>query len=332
MLMVMTDAYFKGISGLDAKTIFPFVKKEALIQMRETYDKIGFIPERPDQTGEYSWDNWCVAQIAKEIDNKPEYDYFMKRANYWRNTWDPSIKFFRARAADGSWLDFPEDPTVNREKYTYEGTKWQWRWNVLHDMPGLIEAFGGKENFVKELTYFFDHDLYTAGNQIDLQAPFLFNYAGASWLTQKWTHKILTEPMVQLYGTHNKFEKPINDRIYKATPDGYLEEMDGDYGCMAAWYAMSAMGLYQVCPGDPVYQLSSPIFEKVTLKLDNQIYPGKEFTIEAKNLSKENYYIQLATLNGKTLNRSWITHDEIVKGGKLVFVMGDKPNKDWGKN
>jgi predicted alpha-1,2-mannosidase len=330
MLMVVADAYQKGLCGIDAKTILPYLKREALIQIPEKYDKVGYIPKRPDQTGEFSWDSWCVAQIAKAAGSQSDYDYFMMRADYWRNTWDPSIKFFRAKAADGTWLDFPEDPTMNREKYTYEGTKWQWRWNVLHNVPALIGEFGGKEKFVNELEYFFDHDLYTAGNQIDLQAPFLFNYAGASWLTQKWTHKILTEPMVQLYGTHDKFKVPVNERIYKATPDGYLEEMDDDYGCMSAWYAMSAMGLYQVCPGDPVYQISSPIFEEVKIKLDEKFYKGKEFAIIASKLSKENYYIQSAMLNGKPLNRSWISHDEITKGGKLVFVMGREPNKEWG--
>lgn len=330
MLMVMTDAYFKGLFDIDVKSVYPYLKRETLLQMGEKYDNIGYIPERPDQTGEYCWDNWCVAQIAKAIGNEREYEYFMKRSNYWRNTWDPSIKYFRARAEDGTWLDFPDDPAENREKYTYEGSKWHWRWNVIHDVPSLIEVFGGKEKFLKELTYFFDNDLYTAGNQIDLQAPFLFNYAGASWLTQKWTHKILTEPIVQKYKTHGFFDKPIFDRIYKATPDGFLEEMDDDYGCMSAWYAMSAMGLYQVCPGDPVYQLSSPIFKNVTINLNQKIYSGKEFTITAKNLSKENYYIQSATLNGKPHDRSWITHEEIIKGGKLVLVMGKEPNKEWG--
>jgi predicted alpha-1,2-mannosidase len=330
MLMVMTDAYFKGLYDIDVKSVYPYLKLEALVQMGEKYDKIGYIPARPDQTGEYCWDNWCVAQIAKAIGNEKDYEYFMKRSNSWKNTWDPSIKYFRARAEDGTWLDFPDDPAENREKYTYEGSKWHWRWNIVHDMPGLIEFFGGKESFLKELTYFFDNDLYTAGNQIDLHAPFLFNYADAAWLTQKWTRKILTEPIVQKYKTHGFFEKPIFGRIYKNTPDGFLEEMDDDYGCMSAWYAMSAMGLYQVCPGDPIYQISAPIFDKVTIKLDETIYQGKEFVIKTKNLNKENYYIQSATLNGKPLNRSWISHDEIIKGGELIFVMGREPNKEWG--
>lgn len=330
MIMVMADAYFKGLFDVDVQEVYPYLKQEVLLQMPEKYDKIGFIPKRPDQTGEYCWDNWCLAQVAKDIGKQEDYQYFMKRADYWKNTWDSSIKYFRARAADGSWLDFPEDPAMNREKYTYEGSKWHWRWNVLHDMPALISAFGGEEAFVKELSYFFDNDLYTAGNQIDLQAPFLFNYSGAPWLTQKWVRKILTEPIVQKYGTHDFFPEPIFDRVYKATPDGYLEEMDDDYGCMSGWFAMSAMGLFQVCPGDPVYQITAPIFKSVKIELDDSVYPGKEFTIKAAKLSKTNMYIQSARLNGKPLNRSWISHEELVNGGELIFEMGPEPNKVWG--
>lgn len=332
MLMVVADAYFKGLIMQDIRELYPYMLNEVMLQMPHKYDSIGFIPARPDQTGEYSWDNWVLAQIALALDNDQDYNYLMKRSKYWQNTWDTSLAFFRARSANGSWLDFPEDPAVNREKYTYEGSKWHWRWNVLHDVPSLIKAFGGEDKFVRELEYFFENDLYTAGNQIDLQAPFLFNVAGAPWLTQKWVRKILTEPIVQKYGTHGFFSEPVFDKVYKPTSDGYLEEMDDDYGCMAAWYNMSAMGLYQICPGDPVYQLTAPIFSKITITLDRSTYPGKKFVIKTKNLNNKNIFIQSATLNGTPYNRSSITHDEIVKGGKLVFIMGDKPNKNRGIN
>jgi putative alpha-1,2-mannosidase len=219
---------------------------------------------------------------------------------------------------------------MNREKYTYEGSKWQWRWNVIHDVPSLIQEFGGSDEFVGQLEYFFDHDLYTAGNQIDLQAPFLFNMAGSPWLTQRWVRKLLTQPVTQKYGTHNLFTTPVYDRIYKATPDGYLDEMDDDYGCMAAWYDMSAMGLYQMCPGNMYYQLTAPIFDKVTIRLDKSYYSGKKFVIRAKNLSAGNIYIQSATFNGKPWNKSEIRHDEITGGGELVYEMGPEPNKNWG--
>ena len=328
MLMVVVDAYFKGLVKTDIRKLYIYMLREVMLQMPEKYDSIGFIPARPDQTGEYCWDNWALSQVAKAIGNETDYSYLMQRSGYWLNTWDPEIKYFRARSADGTWLDFPEDPSINREKYTYEGSKWHWRWNVLHDVPALINAFGGKEYFIKELEYFFDNDLYTAGNQIDLQAPYLFNMAGAPWLTQKWVRRILTEPVVQKYGTHGFFPEPIFDRVYKTTPDGYLEEMDDDYGCMAAWYNMSAMGLYQVCPGNPVYQITAPIFNKVTLNLDKKFYRGRKFVIKATNLSNNNIYIQSVALNSKPYNLSSITHDKIAEGGRLVFRMGDKPNRD----
>ncbi len=331
MLMVVADAWFKGLMKTDINEVYPFMMREVMLQMPEKYDSIGYIPARPDQTGEYSWDNWVLAQVARVTGREEDYGYLMKRSEYWRNTWDPEIRYFRARAADGTWLDFPEDPAINREKYTYEGSKWHWRWNVVHDIPSLTELFGGKEEFLKELEYFFDNDLYTAGNQIDLHAPFLFNMAGAPWLTQKWSRKILTEPIVQKYGTHGFFKEPIYDRVYKSTPDGYLREMDCDYGCMAAWYAMSAMGLYQVCPGDPVYQLSSPVFNKVIINPGKDLSNGGKFVIKAMNQGRKNCYIQSATLNGRPLNRSWITHDEIAAGGRLVFELGDKPNMEWGR-
>ncbi len=330
MLMVMADAYYKGIFDISLDSVYPYMRHEAMIQMPERYDAIGYIPARPDQTGEYSWDSWCMANMAKDLGKQDDYELFSKRADYWENTWDPSIKFFRARAADGTWLDFPEDPTVNREKYTYEGSKWHWRWNALHNVPAMIEKFGGKDEFIDKLTYFFDNDLYTAGNQIDLHVPFLFNEGGAPWLTQKWVRKILTEPILQKYGTHNFFPEPIFDRVYKTTPDGYLEEMDCDYGCMAAWYNMAAMGIYQVCPGNPVYQITAPIFDEVKIKLDDKIYKGGEFIVKANNLSNENIYVQSATFNGKPLDRSWLKHDEITAGGELVFEMGSTPNKSWG--
>ena len=330
MLMVMADAWFKGIFEIPLASVYDHMRHETMIQMPERYDSIGFIPARPDQTGEYSWDSWCMAQLARELGREDDFRYFMRRAEYWRNTWDPSIRFFRARAADGSWLDFPENPEVNREKYTYEGSKWHLRWNVIHDVPGLIDIFGGRENFLRDLEYFFDHDLYTAGNQIDLHVPFLFNMAGAPWLTQKWVRKILTEPIVQKYGTHDFFPEPIYDRVYKSTPDGYLLEMDCDYGCMAAWYAMSAMGLYQVCPGNPVYQLSTPIFDKITIRPQGKTGKGKSFIIKAEQQGAEHDYIRSATLNGKPFSRSWLTHDELAAGGELVLVLGNEPNKAWG--
>ena len=329
MLSVVADAVTKKIGDLDAGKYYNGMRREVLAQLPETYESIGYIPKRPDQTAEYSYDNYCLAQMARILGKEQDYERFINRAAFYRNTWDEKIKFFRARNKDGTWLDFPSDPRENREKYTYEGSKWHWRWFVLHDVPGLIDLFGGKEAFVKELDYFFSENLYHAGNQPDIHVPFLFNYADAPWLTQKWVRKLLTEPVTQLYGTHDFFPRPIHDRVFKNTPDGYLLEMDDDYGCMAAWYVLSSMGLYQVCPGQPVYQLTAPIFESVILRLDPNYYTATEFVIETKNLSEENIYIQSAFLNGEPYKKTWISHDCIVSGGRLVYEMGPEPNKNW---
>ena len=191
----------------------------------------------------------------------------------------------------------------------------------MHDIPGLIALFGGKDIFLKELNYFFDHWLYTQGNQIDLHVPFLFNIAGQPWKTQEWVHRICCDTIVSRYGTHHFFPKPIVDRVYKATPDGYLLEMDDDYGCMSSWYALSAMGLYQICPGQMDYQLFSPVFNKVILRLHN----GKTFKIEARNYADDCFYIQSVLLNGKTYNKTSITYQDIIKGGTLIYVMGKHP-------
>jgi predicted alpha-1,2-mannosidase len=329
MLMVMADGYFKGLTSFGIMDVYPFMKKELLLQMPVEYDTIGFIPARPDQTGEYSWDNYIMLKIAEKNGVNGDTDWLRKRSEYWRNTWDSSIKYFRARAADGTWLDFPDDPAINREKYTYEGSKWHWRWNVVHDIPSLINEFGGKEEFVGQLNYFFENDLYTAGNQIDLHAPFLFNMAGEPWLTQKWVRSLLTKPVVQKYGTHGFFAEPVFDRIYKTTPDGYLREMDDDYGCMAAWYAMSAMGLYQVCPGVPDYQITTPLFDEVIIKLDKRKYSGKSFIIRTEGLSDTSFYIRSATLRGEALKELQISHEDIARGGELVLKTGGTPFSGW---
>ena len=353
MLTAVVDGYVKGILDFDLEKAYQGIRDEVVTcrtirreqkkKLARKMGELGYIPTRPDLTMECSYDYWCVAQMAQALGHDDDYRGFIKRARNYQNVWDSTATFwrgeaeniygfFRARAEDGQWLEFPHDPRVIDEKYVYEGSMWQWRWFVPHDVSGLINLIGGREKFVHDLDYFFSHDLYNQGNQPDLHAPFLFNYAGAPWLTQKYVRHILTEPMTQYFGTHEFFDKPIHDRIFKSTPDGYLREMDDDYGCMAAWYVLSAMGLYQVCPGQPIYQLTAPIFKKVTLNLDTKYYPGEQFIIIAKDLSSKNIYIQSALLNKKPYNKPWITHQDIVKGGELLFEMGPKPNENWGSS
>ncbi|MCK5776526.1 MAG: glycoside hydrolase family 92 protein, partial [Bacteroidales bacterium] len=202
-----------------------------------------------------------------------------------------------------------------------ESNAWQFSWFAPHDLKGLINLIG-KEEFNSRLEEgfknsrpYFTSDYVNIGNQPNMEAPWLFNYSGKPWLTQYWVREVLDN----YFGTD-----PI---------DGY--HGDEDQGQMGSWFVMSAMGLFQMDGGastEPVYELSGPIFEKITIQLDPKYYSGKEFVIEAKNSSSENRYIQSATLNGVVLDKFWFKHSDLVKGGKLVLEMGSKPNKQWAKN
>ncbi len=354
MLCVPVDAWQKGLYKGDLSELYRGIRDEIteyrfvlhnpvrLERYRKTAE-LGYVQLRPDYTMERSYDSWCVAQIAKQTGNETDYQEFMRRAGFYRNVWDSKAVywraegddiygFFRARSENGEWLEFPHDPRVIDEKHIYEGSMWMWRWWVPHDVQGLIELIGGRKKFVHDLDYFFKYSLYNMGNQPDLHAPFLFNYAGAPWLTQKYVRALLTQPIRHYYGTHEFYEEPYYGRIFKATPDGFLEEMDDDYGCMASWYVMSAMGLFQVCPGEPHYQLTAPIFSRVVLNLDKTAYGGRTFTISAEGVSEKNIYIQSALLNGKEYNKAWIRHQDIINGGSLVFNMGPDPNPAWASD
>jgi predicted alpha-1,2-mannosidase len=350
---VITDAYFKGLRSFDLEKAYQGMRRDAfefraeysnaaagvktkmddsaLRQIYEQYDRLGYLPSRPDRTQENSYDSWCVAQMAKALGKEEDYRLFSRRANFYRNVWDPDIRFFRARDSKGCWLPFP-DPRVIDETYVYEATMWQWRWFVLQDIPGLIELCGGKEKFLDDLNYFFDNDLYNHNNEQDLHVAFLFNQAGAPWLSQKWVHRILAQPMKQIYGSHGFYKVPYQGRIYRADPESYIPEMDDDCGTMSSWYVLASMGLYQVCIGDPTFQLTSPLFHRIEIFTDPTKRSKKSFIIEAKNLSEQNFYIQSAELNGRVYNKSRLHYEDLVAGGSLIYQMGSTPNKDWGRD
>jgi predicted alpha-1,2-mannosidase len=205
-----------------------------------------------------------------------------------------------------------------------EGTAWQYSFWVPHDMKGLVGLMG-KDEFVRRLNKGFEDSRpsfasvenrvdvgVNVGNQPNYQAPWLFNYAGAPWLTQKWTREVM-------------------EHSFRAAPAGYID--DEDQGQAGSYFVMMAMGLFEMdggCSTEPIYEVGSPLFDRVVIHLDNKYYPGREFVIETKNNSAKNVYIQSATLNGKPLVKPWIYHSEVVKGGTLVLVMGPEPNKEWG--
>jgi putative alpha-1,2-mannosidase len=200
----------------------------------------------------------------------------------------------KARSISGDWA----------EGGYCEGTEWTYSWYVPHDVQGLINLMGGGQRFCAKLRACFKDGHYVHDNEPPLHYAYLFNYAGQAWQTQQWSRSIM-------------------NTSYRATPGGIPG--NDDLGALSSWYVLSAMGVYPVTPGTPVYQIGSPLFDEALLHGPG----GKTFSIRAKNNSAANIYIQSATLDGKPLDRSWITHEEIVSGKTLELQMGPKPNKAW---
>jgi len=341
---LIVGAYQKGIKNYNVEKAYRAIRE---IQMNpgrphkcggyvgnrnlESYKKKGYVPadEGPvSNTLEYAYDDWCVAQMANALGEKDDYEYFLKRSLYYKNVFDPVTRYVRPKFEGGPWLkDFvPIVGAVGKEdnfgsKDYVEGNAWQFTWFVPHDVNGLIELMG-KDGFNERLNKGFElarpnfvSEYVNHSNQPNMQAAWLFNFSGKPWLTQKWVREILDN----YYGTG-----PVN---------GYPG--DEDQGQMGAWFVMCSMGLFEMDGGastNPVYEISSPLFNKITIQLDEKYYPGKKFIIEVNNLSQENKYIQSAKLNGEPLNKFWFYHSQLVNGGKLVLEMGPSPNMEWSAN
>jgi predicted alpha-1,2-mannosidase len=296
-------------------------------------------------TLEAAYDDWCTAEMAKIVNKTDDYAYFMKRAHNYQNVFDARVGFMAPKTADGNWRFTPEEfnPTYaggqgGRDYYTEENA-WIYTFHVQQDVAGLINLMGGRENFAAKLDTLFTQQYgglhgdagrgaadgtkffflswfpdmtgligqYAQGNEPSFHIPYLYNYAGQPWKTQRKVREIM-----KIW--------------YNAGPLGIPG--DEDQGEESAWYVLSAMGFYTVCPGRPVYDIGSPIFDETRITLGN----GKVFTIAARNVSAPNKYIQSATLNGKPLNRPWFTHADIANGGTLVLQMGPRPNTAWGSS
>lgn len=304
-IITLLDFYKRGITSFDLEPIYDKLKTE----ITNIYDKT------PDTKLELSYDYWALAQFAEILGKKEDAKLFEERMLDYKKIWKEKF------------LTITDKSDIMHGDGLYEGTLWQYRWHAHYDVEGMIEMIGSKEKYTEQLEYFFDNHLYNHGNQPDIHVPFMFNFGTKPWLTQKWVNKILTKDMQQWYGTHDKWEKPYVGRIYKSTPDGYIPEMDDDEGTMSGWYVLSSMGLYPVVVGDPVFQISSPIFDKITIHLQN----GKQFVIETENLSDNNYYIQTAKLNGIEYRKSSIDHIDLLNGGTFHLLLGENPNKEWIK-
>ena len=341
---LIVGAYQMGIRDYDVEKAFEAVKKMqtnmpgvvgggfAGNRDLEAYLKYKYVPYdigRFSNTLEYSYDDWTVSQFAKALGNEVDYKTFLERGYYWKNIIDKDTGFARMKDSNGEWLvDF--DPYKSGANHHYvEGNAWQLTFFVPQDVPSLAEIIG-RDRFVERLDWGFEESVNTRfnglndqywnypviqGNQQSMHFAFLFNWVGEPWLTQKWSRAILER--YYGYGIAN----------------AYLG--DEDQGQMSAWFIMASLGLFQTdggCRVDPIYEIGSPIFEKVQIDLGGRYGRGEIFTVEAKNVSRLNKYVQSAVLNGQSLKDFKFPARELLKGGKLELEMGPQPKKEWGKN
>jgi predicted alpha-1,2-mannosidase len=325
-ISVILDAYSKGIRGFDVEKAYAACKQTAAGTKGSTnrpendfYMQNGYVPDQASSPG-VSWtlDNayfdWCVGRLAASMGKKDDANVFLARAANYKKIYDPEVRSMRAKNAAGQWI-----PWLGKTEFGQgctESNPLQQTWFVPHDVAGLIELMGGAEEFSHQLEDFFEktplsfgwNNYYNHANEPVHHVPYLFAYAGKPWLTQKWVRRILT----------NAYHNDVNGICG-----------NDDVGQMSAWYILSAIGFYPVCPGDGIYILGSPLFSRATLRLDEKWYKGAKFTISAENQAQDHPYIQSARLNGNPLSRAWIMHSEIAAGGVLDFVMGSEPNEGW---
>ncbi|RYY33905.1 MAG: glycoside hydrolase family 92 protein [Sphingobacteriaceae bacterium] len=310
-ISLITDAWVKGIRTIDPKETLAAYYHEATNKgpwgaangrpRWKEYYQSGFIPYPESegslaQTLESAYDDFCGYQLAKQTGNEYYEGVFARQMYNYKYLYDPSTRFMRGRQIDGEWVkDF--DPLAWGGPYT-EGNAWHWQWSVFHDVQGLQNLMGGEKNFIGKMD-----SVFTMPSTI---------------VPGKYGTEIheMTEMKLANMGQYAHGNQPIQ------------HPGDEDQGQMSSWYVLSALGIYSVCPGTDQYAIGSPVFKKATITLEN----GKKFVIEANNNSKQNVYIQTATLNGKTYNHNFITHGDITNGGVLKFEMGAQPNTARGIN
>ncbi|MCJ7448275.1 MAG: GH92 family glycosyl hydrolase [Bacteroidales bacterium] len=342
---LITDSYLKGIRGYDIETLYKAILKntDSVGPVSSVgrlgaayYNKLGYVPynvginENAARTLEYAYADFCIWKLAKVLDRpEEEINLFAKRAMNYKNVFDPGRKLMRGRNEDGTFQS-PFSPYKWGDAFT-EGNSWNYTWSVFQDIAGLADLMGGREKFAAKLDSIFEvppvfdysyyglviHEIremqimnmgnYAHGNQPIQHMIYLYNYAGQPWKSQCRIREVL-------------------DKLYNYTPDGYCG--DEDNGQTSAWYVFSALGFYPVTPGTDEYVLGSPLFNKAILNFEN----GKELVIEAPGNSKQNVYVWAIKLNGKTLDKNYIRHSELQKGGKLLFDMSNKPDYRRGIN
>ncbi len=343
---VVADAFMKNVTKVDAEKMYEGLLKGANSvhpkvsttgrRGYEYYNKLGYVPydvkinENAARTLEYAYDDWCIYRMGEKLGRPAEeLDVYKKRSQNYRNLFDPETKLMRGKNSDGTFQT-PFNPFKWGDAFT-EGNSWHYTWSVFHDVQGLVDLMGGKKMFVSMLDSVFNlppvfddsyyggviHEIremeianmgnYAHGNQPIQHMIYLYNYAGEPWKAQYW----LRETM---------------NRLYLPTPDGYCG--DEDNGQTSAWYVFTALGFYPVCPGSNEYVMGAPYFKKATITLEN----GKKLEISAPKNNDDNRYIRSLNYNGKNYTKNYLNHFDLLKGGRLVFDMDNKPNKGRGIN
>ena len=330
---VVVEACMKDIEGVDPAQVYGEVKNTLTRNHYRSewniYDEYGYYPfdlikdEAVSRTLEGAYDDYCAAQLARKLGKEEDYRFFMKRANYYKNLFDPESRLMRGKDTKGSWRE-PFDKFALSHAGTAggdytEGNAWQYTWHVLHDIDGLIDLMGGKEAFTTKLDslFFLQSDVkstgfvgdvtgligqYAHGNEPGHHTIYMYNRVGRPDKTQKYVNRVLTT-------------------LYDNTPEGICG--NEDTGQMSAWYVFSSLGFYPMDPASGQYELGAPLFEKATIKLSS----GKEFVIKATRLSEKNMYVDKVFLNGQRLNRTYITFEEVLQGGELLFEMKEEGEK-----
>lgn len=354
----MADAWFKGLRDFDLKTAYEGLRKNSLdatlipwrngpkTEIDDFYNQHGYMPalhkgeketvsivdtvwekrQAVSVTTANSYSDWCISRLSAELKKTDDQKLFLKRSANYKNVYRADKGFMWSKDKEGNWVETCDPCFSGREYYT-ENNAYTYNWDVKHDLTGLFELMGGCQKAEEKLDQLFREDLglrkfefwttqpdasglvgqFVMGNEPSFHIPYIYNYLGAPWKTQKRVRMLLNS-----FFTDNLFGIPG----------------DEDGGGMSAFVVFSMMGFFPVTPGIPVYNIGSPVFKNISIKLSN----GKAFTIVAKNSSDSNKYIQKAFLNGKSLNKPWFTHEDLINGGKLELEMGSQPNKLWGSN
>ena len=290
-VILLLDAYRKGITNLDFRKGYAGMKQEMeRLPMRS-----------PDQKMESAYDLWAMAKIAEIIGEKADSEQYRQRSvSLFEETWKKEF------------MNVTPAFEVMKNNGLYQGTRWQYRWAAPQYIDKMIE-WVGQDSLRSQLTYFFDHHLYNQGNEPDIHVPYLFNRLGAPEKTQQIVRSLMTEPMIHKYGGNSEFKTPYLGKAFKNAPEGYSPEMDD--GTMSAWYVFGAMGFYPLLVGDEYYDLTSPLFDRVLLRLTN----GNVLTIQTEGRKKKDAPIKSIHFNGKKIADYRISHNELIKGGELIY-------------